>query len=98
MKKDSEDHLCFDGKAVRGNKCPAKGIKPIQIVSAWSESQGLSMAEVTVNKKSNEITAIPMLIDLLDIKDSTISIDAMGTQKDIAEKNKAGRWALCFST
>ena len=85
LNKDAEDHICLDGKTNRGNKSKAKGIKPIQIVSAWSESQGLSLGEVTVDKKSNEITAIPVLLDLLDIKGSTISIDAMGTQKSISD-------------
>ena len=54
------------------------GIKPLQIVSAWCESQGLSLAEVAVDKKSNEITAIPLLLDLLELKGITVSIDAMG--------------------
>ena len=98
LNKDIEDHICLDGKTNRGNKSKAKGIKPIQIVSAWSESQGLSLGEVTVDKKSNEITAIPVLLDLLDIKGSTISIDAMGTQKSISEVivNKEANYVLAL--
>ncbi|QGP48960.1 Transposase (plasmid) [Piscirickettsia salmonis] len=79
-------HIAIDGKTLRGNQSKAKEIKPLQIVSAWCESQGISMAEVAVDRKSNEITAIPELLDLINIKGSTISIDAMGTQKAIAEK------------
>ncbi|WP_230390247.1 ISAs1 family transposase [Piscirickettsia salmonis] len=78
--------LAIDGKTLRGNQSKAKEIKPLQIVSAWCESQGISMAEVAVDRKSNEITAIPELLDLINIKGSTISIDAMGTQKAIAKK------------
>ena len=81
-----KQHICIDGKSMRGNKSKAKGIRPVQIVSAWSETLGISLSEVSVDKKSNEITAIPLLLDILDIDGSTISIDAMGTQKEIAEK------------
>lgn len=98
LTKNTEEHICLDGKTNKGNKSSAKGITPIQIVSAWSESQGLSLAEVTVDKKSNEITAIPMLLDLLDIKGSTISIDAMGAQKNVSEKiiEKEGHYVLAL--
>lgn len=81
-----KQHICIDGKSMRGNKSKEKGIRPVQIVSARSETLGLSLSEVSVDKKSNEITAIPLLLDLVDIKDCTISIDAMGTQKEIADK------------
>lgn len=79
-------HICLDGKTMRGNKSKEKGIKPVQIVSAWSETFGLCLGEVSVDKKSNEITAIPVLLDMLDIKGCTISMDAMGTQKDIVDQ------------
>lgn len=79
-------HICLDGKTMRSNKSKEKGIKPVQIVSAWSETFGLCLGEVSVDKKSNEITAIPVLLDMLDIKGCTISMDAMGTQKDIVEQ------------
>ena len=91
-------HIAIDGKSLRGNKSAAKGIKPLQIVSAWCESQGLSLAEVAVDKKSNEITAIPLLLDLLELKGSTVSIDAMGAQEKIARQilEKDGDYVLAL--
>ncbi|QGP54031.1 Transposase [Piscirickettsia salmonis] len=92
-------HIAIDGKTLRGNQSKAKEIKPLQIVSAWCESQGISMAEVAVDRKSNEITAIPELLDLINIKGSTISIDAMGTQKAIAKKiNKFAQNSIYLSS
>ncbi len=56
------------------------------MVSAWSVEQGLVLGKCTVDKKSNEITAIPVLLEQLDLKESIITIDAMGTQKSIAQQ------------
>jgi predicted transposase YbfD/YdcC len=56
------------------------------MVSAWSTKNGIVLGQTQVNAKSNEITAIPELIDLLDIKDAVVTIDAMGCQREIAEK------------
>lgn len=93
-----KDHIALDGKASRGNKSIKKGIKPLQMVSAWCEDLGLSLAEVAVANKSNEITAIPKLLDLLDVKGCTISIDAMGCQTEIADKivERGGEYVLAL--
>lgn len=75
----------FDGKTIKGAK--SHGIKsPIHMVSAWSCQSNIVLGQLRVNEKSNEITAIPKLIDLLDIKNCIITIDAMGCQTDIADK------------
>lgn len=83
--------ISIDGKTVRGAK--EYGQKsPIHLVSAWAEENNLVLGQIKTNEKSNEITAIPKLLDLLDIEGNTITIDAMGTQIDIANKiidNKA---------
>lgn len=91
-------HIALDGKASRGNKSPKKGIKPLQMVSAWCEDLGLSLAEIAVESKSNEITAIPELLALLNIKGSTITIDAMGCQSEIASEiiNRGGEYVLAL--
>ena len=59
---------------------------PVHIVSAWASENNLVFGQVRVNEKSNEITAIPELLDKLMIKGTIITIDAMGTQTDIVEK------------
>jgi hypothetical protein len=57
--------------------------KALHIVTAWSSSHQLVLGQKKVNKKSNELTAIPELIEMLEIAGSVITIDAMGCQKDI---------------
>lgn len=81
--------ICIDGKTMRSNKS-GKG-KPSHIVSAWSREDGFCIGQKAVDEKSNEITAIPDLLDKLQIKGNIITIDAMGTQTAIAEKIKNKR-------
>ena len=81
--------VCIDGKTMRGNK--RKDSKPNHIVTAWCKDGGYSIGQKTVDEKSNEITAIPKLLDVMNIKGSIITIDAMGTQTAIAEKIKEKR-------
>jgi predicted transposase YbfD/YdcC len=76
--------VAIDGKTVRGTKDGEKG--PIHIVSAWARSNGIVLGQVKTERKSNEITAIPELLNLLEIKGCIVTIDAMGCQTDIAEK------------
>lgn len=81
--------ICIDGKTMRSNKS-GEG-KPSHIVSAWSREDGFCIGQKAVDEKSNEITAIPDLLDKLQIKGNIITIDAMGTQTAIAEKIKNKR-------
>lgn len=81
--------ICIDGKTMRGNRCGEK--KPCHIVSAWSKEDGFCLGQKAVEEKSNEITAIPELLDKIQIKGQIITIDAMGTQKEIVEKIKKKR-------
>lgn len=77
--------IAIDGKNLRGAK--SKGKKsPVHMVSAWANESNLVLGQVRVNDKSNEITAIPELLDKLMVQGNIITIDAMGTQTDIAEK------------
>jgi predicted transposase YbfD/YdcC len=76
--------VAIDGKAVRG-AAKGKGGKTIHMVNAWASDLGLCLGQLKVDDKSNEITAIPELLKLLDLKGCLVSIDAMGTQKKIAE-------------
>lgn len=83
-KKDSRV-VAFDGKMVRGVNSK-KGEDPLYIVSAFCQNNNLALGQVKVNDKSNEITAIPALIDILDLEKCVITIDAIGCQKNIAEQ------------
>ena len=83
----------IDGKAMRGSKRKgADGIvRTLQVVSAWSSANGVTLAQVRAEEKSNEITAIPELLNLLDISGALVSIDAVGCQKEIAAQIVAGK-------
>jgi predicted transposase YbfD/YdcC len=87
-------HVAIDGKTLRGSGSAKLG--PLHLVSAWATAQRLSLGQVAVDAKSNEITAIPALLELLDLKGALVTIDAMGCQKDIAAKIVAagGDYAL----
>lgn len=80
-----EDHIPIDGKTLKGSRCESKELRAIQMVSAWSFSNKLVLAGVTTDCKSNEIKAIPLLLELLELEGCTISIDAMSCQKNILE-------------
>jgi predicted transposase YbfD/YdcC len=74
--------LCVDGKTSRGNG--NKNQAPLHTVSAWCGAEGVSLGQRSVESKENEIVVIPELLDKLRIADHIVTIDAMGTQKDIA--------------
>lgn len=77
--------VAIDGKTLRGAKSNGRK-SPVHMVSAWANQNNLVLGQVRVNEKSNEITAIPDLLDTLMLEDTIITIDAMGTQTDIADK------------
>lgn len=81
-----DEIIAIDGKALRSsyNRDDRKSV--IHMVSAFATSNGVVIGQVKTASKSNEITAIPTLLELLDIKGCLVSIDAMGCQKEIAEK------------
>jgi predicted transposase YbfD/YdcC len=79
-----------DGKTVRRSGRRGRGLAPLHLVSAWAGADHLSLGQVAVDDKSNEITAIPRLLDLLDLKGALVTIDAMGCQKEIAAQIVAG--------
>ena len=81
-----EGVIAIDGKTSRRSGSKTKGKTAIHVVSAFSAQRGLVLGQVKVAEKSNEITAIPKLLDLLTIEGATITIDAMGCQREIARK------------
>lgn len=83
-------HIAIDGKTLRGSGDKAAERNPLHLVSAWASEARLTLGQIAVDSKSNEITAIPLLLELLDLKGATVTIDAMGCQKEIAAKIVAG--------
>ena len=75
-----------DGKTHRRSHDRAKGVGALHSVSVWASELGLSLRQVACAEKSNEITAIPELLSLIDITGTIITIDAMGCEKDIARQ------------
>lgn len=74
----------IDGKTLRGSGGGKDRENPLHLVSAWATQQGITLGQVAVDAKSNEITAIPQLLTMLELSGAIISIDAMGCQKEIA--------------
>lgn len=81
-----ENHINFDGKKIKGVSPKSKGNRGLYILSAWVNEEKICIGEEKVQDKSNEITAIPKLLDKLDISGNTVTIDAIGCQTEIAEK------------
>lgn len=77
-------HIALDGKTVRGSYDRENKLKALQLVSAYCSDQGLVLGQCAVTDKSNEITAIPVLLEQLDVKGAVITADALNTQKSIA--------------
>ena len=94
-RKDGQEIVAVDGKSLRGSSSKSKAV---HLVNAWSCSNGLVLGQLKTEDKSNEITAFPLLLEQLAIKDAIVTIDAMGTQKAIAETiNEAGaQYVLCL--
>jgi predicted transposase YbfD/YdcC len=88
--------VAIDGKTIRGSKFATDGSGAVHIVSAFAHEYGLVLGQEKVSEKSNEITAIPELLTNLALEGSVISIDAMGTQKEIVRQivNKKADYVL----
>lgn len=78
--------IALDGKTLRHSYDRAQGKGAIHMVSAWASANHLVLGQMKVNEKSNEITALPKLIEMLNVKGCIVTIDAMGCQTDIARK------------
>ncbi len=78
--------VAIDGKTVRGSYDDSRGLGAIHMVNAFATENGVSLGQHKVYERSNEITAIPALLELLDISGCLVTMDAMGCQKKIAQK------------
>lgn len=91
-------HIAIDGKTLRRSHDRKNGLGPVHIVSAWASDHGISLGQVATDEKSNEITAIPQLLDIIDVEDAIVTIDAAGCQKSIAAQivNDNGDYVLAL--
>ena len=78
-------HVAVDGKTSRGSADPANHGRAIHTVSAWLSDEGLVLGQIKTADRSNEITAVPELLRLLDLRGATVTLDAMGCQREIAQ-------------
>jgi predicted transposase YbfD/YdcC len=87
-------HVAIDGKTLRGSGSAKLG--PLHLVSAWATAQRLTLGQVAVDAKSNEITAVPALLELLELHGAWVTIDALGCQKEIAHtiRQRGGDYVL----
>lgn len=76
--------VALDGKTVRGSHARGEGRGPLAVVSAWAQANRLTLGQYRVAADSNEITAVPELLRLLDVKGCIVTVDAINTQKDTA--------------
>lgn len=97
MRPAAREVIAVDGKTLRGSR-QSDGTGALHLVSAYATAAGLVLAQRAVDGKSNEITAIPELLDMLNLRDAIVSIDAMGTQKAIAARivEKGGDYVLAL--
>jgi len=89
--------IALDGKTIRHSFDTASRQPALHMVSAWASENGVALGHVKVDEKGNEITAFPRLLDMLDIKGATVTMDAIGCQKDLAERivDAGGEYVLC---
>ncbi len=94
--KPEGEIIALDGKTLRRSFDKASGQKPLHILNAWAVKSGLTLAQLPIDCKTNEITAVPEILDIIDIKHATITTDALNTQKNIAAKiiSKEADYAL----
>jgi predicted transposase YbfD/YdcC len=90
------DWVHLDGKTMRHTRRRSKNLGALHVVSAWAGQTGLTLGQVAVDAKSNEITAMPQLLELLDLRQKIVTTDAMGCQKEIAQiiKEQKGDYIL----
>lgn len=85
LREDEPDIIAIDGKTSRRTHARKKGREPLHLVSAWATRQRLVFGQEAVAGKSNEITAIPLLLERLALHGALVTIDAIGTQTEIAD-------------
>jgi predicted transposase YbfD/YdcC len=90
-------HVAIDGKTLRRSHDQRQGLGALHVVSAWAVDCGVSLGQLATAEKSNEITAIPQLLEQVQLKNSIITIDAAGCQKEIAAQIVDGQGDYCLA-
>jgi predicted transposase YbfD/YdcC len=88
-KQVSGEVVALDGKRARHSYDKAEGQEAIELVSAWARDQRLTLGQVKVSAGSNEITAVPELLKIIEIKGAVVTVDALNTQKEVAAQIRA---------
>jgi predicted transposase YbfD/YdcC len=98
LREPTPDVIAIDGKTSRRSHARSRGREPLHTVSAWATRQRLVLGQEAVDKKSNEITAIPLLLQRLELQGALVTIDAMGTQREIAQTilDRGGNYVLAL--
>lgn len=96
VRVSTERQVAIDGKTSRRTASRAAGLGPLHMVSAWSVEHGVVLGQVATDVKSNEITAIPKLLDLINVEGCVVTIDALGCQHKIVQKilDRGGHYVL----
>ena len=91
-------HIAIDGKALRSSHDLRRGLGPLFLISAWSVRCGISLGQLAIAEKTSEITAIPTLLENLDVTGAIVTIDAAGCQKNIARQiiDQGGDYVLAL--
>src|ERR1700730_3808945 len=97
LRDDDPDIIAIDGKTSRRSHDRRKGRNPLHLVSAWAARQRIVLGQQATEEKSNEITAIPLLLKHLDLNGALVTMDAMGTQTEIAHAIRDGGGDYCMS-
>jgi hypothetical protein len=94
----AEGVVAIDGKTLRHSFDRAAGTSALHLISAWAAEQRLVLGQLAVDAKSNEITALPKLLEMLSLKGTIVTVDAMGCQRDIAQQiiDQGGDYALAL--
>src|SRR5271166_4760745 len=95
LRVQAREVIAVDGKTLRGSKASPDGRGALHLVSAYATEAGLVLAQQAVDEKSNEITAIPELLDMLNLKGAIVSIDAMGARDGDRPAHRRQRRGLC---
>lgn len=88
--EESLRQIALDGKCLRRSHARGRGLGAMYLVSAWATDKGIALGQLAVEEKSNEITAIPRLLDQLDVTGAVVTIDAAGCQRNIADEIVSG--------
>ena len=94
--KEIGKQIAIDGTTSRGSFDTAAGKNPLHLVSAWACEARLTLGQIATDAKSNEITAIPLLLELLDLKGATVTIDAMGCKKRLPQRSSNTKAITCW--